>query len=194
MNAAAETAAPPTLQISRRADRLKPSATLAAAAKVKALQAAGRIVHDFTTGEPDFDTPLFIKEAAIQALAGGMTKYQPVPGPLDARQAIAAKLARENGITCTPEQIVITSGGKAAVYLALQALVDEGDEVIIPTPAWVSYRPMVELCGGRAIEVPGSARNDFKITPEQLAGAITPRTRFDHQQPFQSLWHDVCAG
>ena len=117
-----------------------------------------------------------IRQAAVDALMGGDTHYAPVPGQPAARAAIAAKLARENNITCTPDDIVITTGAKQALYEALQVLIDPGDEVILPTPCWVSYAPMAELAGARIVEVPGSIETDFKITPERLtreAGQIT---------------------
>jgi aspartate aminotransferase len=165
-----------SLQLSKRVRDLKPSATFAVNARVAELKAAGKDVIGFGTGEPDFDTPEPIKRAAIDALESGRTGYQPVPGAPEARAAIAEKLAAENGIGCTADDVVVNVGGKHSVYLALQALVDPGREVVIPTPAWVSYRPMVELCGGTAVEVAGAVDNDFKITPAQLEEAITPAT------------------
>jgi len=156
---------------------LESSSTLAVIARVRELKAAGKDVIGFGAGEPDFDTPQPIRQAAIDALLAGQTHYMPVPGDPAARQVIAEKLRRENGITCTSEDIVITVGGKHAIYLTLQALVNEGDQVIVPTPAWVSYVPMVKLCGGEPIQVPGPVEGDFKITPRQLEAAITPQTR-----------------
>ncbi|MCP3904218.1 MAG: pyridoxal phosphate-dependent aminotransferase [Planctomycetes bacterium] len=165
-----------TVRISERAQSLKPSATFAVTARVRELRAQGRDVIGFGAGEPDFDTPSAIKDAAINALRAGQTGYQPVPGPPETREVIAEKLNRENGIACGPGDIVINAGAKHTVYLVLQALVDPGREVIIPTPGWVSYRPMAELCGGVVREVPGAIDNDFKITPRQLEEAITPET------------------
>ncbi|MHC5114813.1 MAG: aminotransferase class I/II-fold pyridoxal phosphate-dependent enzyme, partial [Planctomycetota bacterium] len=150
-----------TMHLSERAQRLKPSATFAVTARVRELRAQGRDVIGFGAGEPDFDTPPAIKEAAIEALRAGQTGYQPVPGPVETREAIAAKLTRENGIACGPDDIVINVGAKHSVFLALQALVDPGREVIIPTPAWVSYAPMIGLCGGVVKEVAGALDNDF---------------------------------
>jgi aspartate aminotransferase len=166
------------LRLSRRVRQLKPSATLAVSARVRELKAEGRDVIGFGAGEPDFDTPEAIKQAAIAALHDGMTGYQPVPGPPEARAVIAEKLQRDNGIDCRPEHIVITAGAKHAVYLALQALLDfdAGQEVIVPTPAWVSYDPMISLAGGSTVEVPGAVDNDFKISPGQLEAAITPNS------------------
>ena len=161
---------------SSRASSLVPSATLAVTARTKALRAAGHDVIGFGAGEPDFDTPEPIKAAAIAALRDGMTGYQPVPGTDGARRAIADRLVRENGIDCAASDIVITVGGKSALALALQAVVDPGREVILPTPCWVSYRPMAELCGAAVVEVPGDPADGFRITPGQLADAITPRT------------------
>jgi aspartate aminotransferase len=166
------------MQVSDRVNSIKPSSTLAVDAKVKAMRAAGVDVIGFGAGEPDFDTPQCIKQAAIDALLAGRTKYVATEGDLAARTAIAEKLNRENHIKCGPEHIVISVGGKHSIYLALQCLLDvgKGQEVILPTPAWVSYRPMIELAGGTVVEVPGAVGNDFKITPQQLEKAITPNT------------------
>jgi aspartate aminotransferase len=168
-----------SIALSMRVQQLAPSATLAVSARVRSLKEEGADIIDFGLGEPDFDTPARIKESAIESLRAGDTHYAPVPGSLAARQAIAEKLRSENSVECTADDIVITAGAKHAVYLALQALVDAGgrQEVILPTPAWVSYRPMIELCGGEVVEVEGKAENDLKITPAQLAGAMTPRTK-----------------
>ena len=168
----------PPLRLSERVRNLKPSATLAVSALVRRLKAEGRDVIGFGVGEPDFETPDNIKQAAIDALRGGATHYMPVAGEPTARQAIAEKLQGENGIACSPDDVVITVGAKHALYLALQCLLDPGDEreVIVPTPAWVSYPPMIELAGGTVVEVPGAIENDYKITPAQLEAAITPRT------------------
>ncbi|MHC5115390.1 MAG: pyridoxal phosphate-dependent aminotransferase, partial [Planctomycetota bacterium] len=167
-----------SIQLASRVRSLKPSATLGVTARVKEMIAGGVDVIGFGAGEPDFDTPDIIKRAAIEALEAGRTGYEPVPGAADARAAIAEKLQRENGIACDASHIVVTTGGKHALYLALQALVDpgEGHEVVVPTPAWVSYRPMIELAGGVVVEIPTEPSRDFKITPAQLEAAITPRT------------------
>lgn len=166
------------MKLSDRVNSLKPSATLAVDAKFKSLRSAGVDVIGFGAGEPDFDTPPNIKQAAIDALLAGKTKYAPTEGELAARTAIAQKLKRENGINCTANDIIISVGGKHSIYLALQCLLDpgKGQQVILLTPAWVSYRPMAELAGAEVVEVPGHAENDFKVTPEQLAKAITSRT------------------
>jgi aspartate aminotransferase len=168
----------PPLRLSQRVRNLRPSATLAVTAMARRLRAEGRDVISFGVGEPDFETPDNIKQAAIDSLRAGTTHYMPVPGEPKARQTIAEKLQRTNGVACSPDDIVITVGAKHALYLALQCLLDPGDdhEVILPTPAWVSYRPMIELAGGAAVEVPGALENDYKITPDQLERAITPRT------------------
>lgn len=166
-----------TPRLSARVRALAPSGTLAVTQRVRELRAAGHDVIGFGAGEPDFGTPPEIVESAISALRAGSTRYQPVPGTPEARAAIAAKLRRENGIDCGPEHVVITVGAKSALAFALQALVDPGDEVVIPTPAWVSYRPMVELAGGVVVEVPGGVEDDFKVAPEALNAAIGPRTR-----------------
>ncbi len=166
------------MQLSQRIRNLKPSATLAVNAVVQRLRAEGRDVIGFGAGEPDFETPDNIKQAAIDALGRGETHYMPVPGAPAARQAIADKLRNENGIACGPDDIVITVGGKHALFMIFQCLLDagEGQEVIVPTPAWVSYRPQIELAGGTVVEVASAIDNDFKITPDQLAAAITDRT------------------
>ena len=165
-------------RLSQRIKNLKSSATLALTAKVKALNAAGADVIGFAAGEPDFDTPQHIKQAAIDALNAGQTHYMPVPGDPAARQTIADKMQRDNAINCGPDDIVITTGGKHAIFLALQCLVDadRGAQVLVPTPAWLSYRPMIELAGGEVVEIPGSVDNDFKITAQQLQDAITDRS------------------
>jgi len=168
------------MRLSDRVNSIKPSATLAVDAKVKALRAQGIDVIGFGAGEPDFDTPQPVKQAAIDALLGGKTKYTATEGDPASRAAIAAKLKRENGIDCDPSgaDIIISDGAKHSIYLALQCLLDPGkhQQVIVPTPAWVSYRPMIELAGGEVVEVPGAIDRDFKITPRQLENAITSQT------------------
>ena len=163
--------------VSKRADAISPSSTLAITARVRAMKAEGRDIVGFGAGEPDFNTPDPICEAAIAAMRAGMTRYVPVPGTPEAREAVVAKLARDNKITCTAQQVVISNGGKFSLYLALQSIIDPGDEVVLPTPAWVSYKPMVELAGGTIVEVPTTAASGFLASPEDFARAITPRTR-----------------
>ncbi len=167
-----------TKRLSQRVRMLKPSASLGVMARVGEMRAQGLDVVSFGAGEPDFDTPPAICQAAIDALRAGQTHYTPVAGPADAREAIARKLGRENAIDCKARDVVISCGVKHSIYLVLQCLLDpdRGQEVIVPTPAWLSYRPMIELAGGTVVEVPGSIDNDFRITPEQLEAAITPRT------------------
>ncbi|MDP6987620.1 MAG: pyridoxal phosphate-dependent aminotransferase [Phycisphaerales bacterium] len=163
--------------VSDRASAIAPSSTLAITARVRAMKAEGRDVIGFGAGEPDFTTPDPICESAIAAIRSGMTKYVPVPGTPQAREAVAAKLKRENGIDCTSEHVVISNGGKFSLYLALQAMVNPGDEVLMPTPAWVSYKPMTELAGGTFVEIPTTAESQFLATPAQFEAAITPHTR-----------------
>jgi len=165
------------MDISRRAKDIPPSSTLAITAKVRAMKAEGKDVIGFGAGEPDFTTPGFICEAAMDALHDGMTHYVPTPGTPEVREAIAAKLRDENGIDCDPSHITVNNGAKFTVFLALQALLDPGQEVILPTPAWVSYKPMIDLAQGTLVEIPCEGVNDFKMTPDQLEAAITPDTR-----------------
>jgi len=143
-----------------------------------AARAKGHDVIAFAMGEPDFDTPDNIKRVAIAALEKGMTKYAPTLGDKGAREAIARKLTIENGVETTFEQVTVTVGAKHAIYMALQAVVEpgRGDEVLLPTPAWVSYKALIELAGAKCVEIPGSVEHGFRITPAQLAAAITPRT------------------
>jgi len=166
------------MHVATQIAKMKESATLAVGAKVTALKAKGVDVVGFAMGEPDFDTPQSIKQRAVDALMAGMTKYAPTPGDKASREAIAAKLRAENGIDCAAEHVTITVGAKHAIFMALQALIEpgRGDEFILPTPAWVSYRPLIELAGGVCVEVAGSVENAFRITPQQLEAAITPRT------------------
>jgi aspartate aminotransferase len=166
------------MRLSKRVQMLRPPATLAVTARARELREQGVDVVSFGAGEPDFDTPEAIRRSAVEALRAGQTHYMPVPGTPAAREAIARKLRRDNGIACSPRDIVISCGAKHSIYLAFQCLLDPGagQEVILPTPAWVSYRPIVELAGGTVVEVPGPIDNDFKIVPAQLEAAITPRT------------------
>ncbi|MFA5073852.1 MAG: pyridoxal phosphate-dependent aminotransferase [Nitrospirota bacterium] len=165
------------MQLAKRMDDIAESITLAVTAKANALKKAGVDVVSFGAGEPDFDTPVFIKDAAIKALQAGMTKYAPTPGTPEARKAIADKLQRENGLAYAPEQIIVSVGGKHALYVAFMATISPGDEVIIPAPYWVSYPEMVKLAGGKPVFVTGSPDNNFKITPAQLEKAITSKTK-----------------
>ncbi len=167
---------PACLHLADRLNGIAPSATLAITAKARALQAHGVDVCGFGSGEPDFDTPPHIKAAAIAALERGETKYSSVEGVARLREAIARKLAVENGLTYRPSQIQVSGGAKQALYNLMMALVNPGDEVIIPAPYWLSYPEMVRLAGGVPVILPTSEASRFKLTPEQLEAAITPRT------------------
>jgi aspartate aminotransferase len=151
--------------------------TLAIDAKAKALKASGMDICSFSAGEPDFDTPEHIKAAAKLALDRGKTKYGPAAGMPELKQAIADKLASEDGLEYAPDQIIVTNGGKHSLYNLMMALLDPGDEVIIPVPYWVSYPEMVKLADGEPVFVITDEASGYKITPEQLEAAITPRTK-----------------
>jgi len=164
------------MKISQRAKSVPPSATIAVTARAKELKAQGIDVVGFGAGEPDFDTPEYIKEAAIRALKEGKTKYTPAAGIIELRTAIARKLERENGLKYTPEQIVVNIGGKHSVYEAMQAVLDPGDEVLLPRPYWVTYPEAIKLAGAVTKIVETDKANSYKITPQQLKKAITPKT------------------
>ena len=163
--------------LSDRLNRLSPSATLAMSQRSSELKAQGVDIINLSVGEPDFNTPDHIKEAAIKAVQDNWTRYSPVPGYPDLKKAIAAKLKNENGLDYLPSQILCSNGAKQSVCNAIMALVNPGDEVIIPAPYWVSYPQMVLLAEGTPVAVPTTIEQDFKVTPEQLEQAITPRTR-----------------
>lgn len=165
------------LQISNIVKSLSPSATLAMSQKSSELKAAGIDVINLSVGEPDFDTPDFIKEAAISAIRENYSRYTPVAGYLSLRQAVCNKLKRENNLDFEPSQIVVGNGAKQELSNVIMACINPGDEVIIPTPAWVSYVEMVKLAEGKSVEVYAGVEQDFKITPAQLEAAITDRTR-----------------
>ena len=158
--------------------RVKPSATIAVTQKARALRAAGRDVIALGAGEPDFDTPDNIKQAAIAALKAGKTKYTPVAGIPELRQAISDKFARENGLDYAPDQVIVGTGGKQVLFNAFKATLNPGDEVIVPTPYWVSYPEMVALCDGVVVYAETTLENHFKLTPEALETAISPRTKW----------------
>lgn len=158
--------------------RVKPSATIAVTAKARLLQREGRNVIGLGAGEPDFDTPDNIKQAAIAAINAGKTKYTDVDGIPELKDAICAKFARENGLTYKPSQVNVSPGGKPVIYNAFVATLNPGDEVVIPTPYWVSYPDMVYLAGGEPRFVQTSAATNFKVEPAALEAAITPRTRW----------------
>ncbi len=164
-------------KISARASGVTPSLTLAIDAKAKQLKAEGLDVVGFGAGEPDFDTPQHIKEAAWKALSSGFTKYTPSSGLLALRQAVVEKFKKDNGIEFEPNQIIISNGGKHACFNAIMATCQKNDEVIIPSPYWVSYPEMVKIADAIPIFVQTTEEEEFKITPEKLEKAITPRTR-----------------
>ena len=164
-------------QLSNRLQRLAPSATLAMSQKSSEMKAQGIDVINMSVGEPDFNTPDHIKQAAKLAIDENYSRYSPVPGYPDLRQAIARKLERENHLHYTPAEILVSNGAKQSVCNTVMALVDDGEEVIIPAPYWVSYPQMVLLAGGKPVIVEAGFEQNFKMTPEQLEAAITPKTR-----------------
>ncbi|MEG4851480.1 pyridoxal phosphate-dependent aminotransferase [Microcoleus sp. B5-D4] len=165
------------IKLAARVGEVPPSITLAIAAKAKAMKAEGIDVCSLSTGEPDFDTPEHIKAAAKQALDAGKTKYGPVAGEPQLKAAIARKLRDDNNLNYQPENIIVTNGGKHSLYNLMMALIDPGDEVIIPAPYWLSYPEMVKLASGKPVIVRTDASTGYKITPEQLSKAITPKTK-----------------
>ncbi|WP_322971010.1 pyridoxal phosphate-dependent aminotransferase [Faecalibacter sp. LW9] len=165
------------MQLSKRLQNLKPSATIAMSAKARELKAQGLDIISLSIGEPDFNTPDFIKDAAKKALDENYTAYTPIAGYPELKEAIVKKFKRDNQIDYTANQIVVSTGAKQSIYNVLQAIVDDGDEVIIPTPYWVSYSDIVELSGGTPKFVEATLENDFKITPAQLEAAITDKTK-----------------
>lgn len=164
-------------QLSDRLNRLAPSATLAMSQKSSEMRAQGVDVINMSVGEPDFNTPEFIKEAGKKAIDDNYSKYSPVPGYLALRQAISEKLKNENGLDYNTSEIIVGTGGKQGVCNAVLALVNPGDEVVIPAPYWVSYPQMVKLAGGIPVVVSTEIENNFKMTPDQLEAAITPKTK-----------------
>lgn len=164
-------------QLSDRLQRLAPSATLAMSQKSSEMKAQGIDVINMSVGEPDFNTPDHIKEAAKQAVDNNYSRYSPVPGYMDLREAIVAKLKKENQLDYTPSEILVSNGAKQSVCNTVMALINPGDEVIIPAPYWVSYPQMVKLAGGTPVIVEAGFEQNFKMTPAQLEAAITPKTR-----------------
>ena len=164
-------------KLSERLNRLAPSATLAMSQKSSEMKAQGIDVINLSVGEPDFNTPDHIKEAAKIAIDQNYSKYSPVPGYIDLRQAVSAKLKNENNLEYSPAEILVSNGAKQSVCNTVLALIDEGDEVIIPAPYWVSYPQMVLLAGGKPVIVNAGFEQNFKMTPRQLEESITPRTR-----------------
>lgn len=165
------------MDLSQNALQITPSMTLEITAKAKQLKAQGIDVIDFGVGEPDFDTPDYIKEAAIDAIKKGYTKYTPSSGISELKKAVCDKLLKDNGLKYQPDQIVISNGAKHSIYNALCAILNPGDEVIIPVPYWLSYPEMVRLAYGKPVFVKTKAENDFKITAEELKNAITSKTK-----------------
>ena len=166
------------LILSDAVNRVAPSATIAVTTKAAELKAAGEDVIGLGAGEPDFDTPDHIKEAAIQAIRDGKTKYTPADGLPELKQAICAKFKRDNGLTYTPAQVHVAPGGKPVIYNAFVSTLNPGDEVIIPAPYWVSYPDMVKLAGGEPVFVTCGANSNYKMRPEDLEEAITPKTKW----------------
>jgi len=165
------------IEISDRVKRIKPSPTLAVGARAAQLKAEGKDIISLATGEPDFDTPEFIKDAAIEALHKGFTKYTAVDGTPGLKQAIINKLKRDNGLTYVPKQICVSVGAKQALYNLCQAVLNDGDEVVVPAPYWVSYPDMALIAGAKPVFITAGVDNNFKITPDQLERAITPKTK-----------------
>ena len=163
--------------LSNRILNMAESETLAMTAKARELKAQGKDVISLSIGEPDFNTPEVVKEAAKKAIDDNFTHYPPVPGYPDLREAICEKFRRDNGLEFKPEQIVVSTGAKQSIYQLVQCLVNPGDEVIIPTPFWVSYKEIVRVAEGKRVYVKTSIENSFKVTPEQLEAAITPKTK-----------------
>jgi len=164
------------MKVSKRAQAVAPSATLAVTNRAKELKAQGIDVVGFGAGEPDFDTPDYIKEAAIKALKDGKTKYTPAKGIPELREAIAAKLKEDNGLTYTADQIVVNIGGKHSVYEAMQVVLDPGDELLLPAPYWVTYPEAAGLAGATVKVLETNKKNSYKVTPQQLKKAIGPKT------------------
>ncbi len=164
------------MKISLRAQAVAPSATLAVTSRAKEMKAQGLDVLSFGAGEPDFDTPQFIKDAAVESLRKGQTKYTPAAGILELRKAIADKLLKENNLQYAPEQIIVNLGAKHSVYMAMQAVLDPGDEVLLPAPYWVTYPEAIQLAGAKPVILETTAKTEYKITPPQLKSAMTPKT------------------
>ena len=167
-----------TSRIASRLSRVKPSPSSAAQDRAAALRRAGKDIINMVVGEPDFDTPAYIRQAACDAIERGETRYTPAAGTLALREAIADKFLRENGLSYTPKDIIVTIGAKHAIYNALSVTLEPGDEVIIPAPYWVSYPDMTLACQGEPVIVTCNEADDFKLTPAALEAAITPKTRW----------------
>ena len=168
---------PRPLKLSARAQALQPSLTLAIAARAKALKADGRDICSLSAGEPDFDTPAFIRQAAAQALESGLTRYGPAAGEPALREAIAQKLTQENQVPTSADQVLVTNGGKQALYNLFQVLLEPSDELLLPAPYWLSYPEMARLAGASVRLIPSSAAEGFRLDPERLEAAITPASK-----------------
>jgi len=164
------------MKTSKKAQSVPPSATIAVTSRAKQLKADGVDIVSFGAGEPDFDTPQFIKDSAVKALDAGKTKYTAAAGIIELKTAIAEKLQRDNGLTYSPDQVIVNIGAKHSIYEAMQATLDDGDEVILPTPYWVTYTETIKLAGATPVVVKTSKENSYKITPEQLKDAVTDKT------------------
>jgi aspartate aminotransferase len=167
-----------SVRIAARVRRIKPSPSTSAADRANELRRQGKQIVNLVVGEPDFDTPPHIRQAAARAMENGATRYTPMKGTIELRQAIAAKLQRENGLSYATDEIIVTNGAKSAIYSALAATVEPGDEVIIPAPYWVSYPDMVLACDGVPVTIACGENHGFKLAPAQLEAAITARTRW----------------
>ena len=165
------------MSITRRISSISPSLTLAITAKAKAMKAEGKSIIGFGAGEPDFNTPQHIIDAAKAALDKGFTKYTPSSGLLELRKKIAQKFKEDNNLDYEPSQIIVSSGAKHSIFNAMFALLEEGDEVIIPAPYWLTYPELVKVCGGVSVFVEGRKDNHFKVSPEDIKKAITPKTK-----------------
>ena len=164
-------------QLSNRINSLPTSATLAMAAKARELKEQGKDIISLSLGEPDFNTPEFIKDAAIQAVNDNYNSYSPVNGYLDLRESICKKFKRDNNLSYNPNQVVVSTGAKQSIANIAQVLLNPGDEVLLPAPYWVSYSAISILSEATYVEIPSSIEADFKITPEQLEAAITPKSK-----------------
>ncbi len=164
-------------RLAQRLLKINPSSTLAITSKAKKLKSSGKDIVNFAAGEPDFDTPDFIKEAAIAAIQSGFTKYTPTTGTADLKKLICQKFKKDNLLEYSPEQVIVSCGAKHSVYNALMVLAGLGDEVLIPLPYWVSYPEMANLCQATPVFIETSAKNNFKITAKDLSRCITPRTK-----------------
>ncbi len=166
-----------SIRFAQRVAQVKPSATIAMSAKAAELKAAGKDVISLSMGEPDFDTPAHIRKAAVEAIESGQTRYTPVDGTPELKQAIITKFQRDNELTYEPDEILVSTGAKQSLYNLMQSLIGEDDEVLIPAPYWVSYPDMVRLAGGAPMTLNTTASNDFRITPSQLTASINEHTR-----------------